>query len=317
MKRIQSSRLASVGIIIFDVDGLKLLNDTLGHAAGDALLVAGADVIKRCFRSGDMVARIGGDEFIVLLPNSDMASIETGCERVQKEIELYNEMSGKLPLSISIGYAVGYDVKETANLLKEADHHLYREKLYRKGNFHNHIIKTLVGTLKVKDFFSQGHAQRLTFWAEEFSFKRKLDASIRKNLRLLAQYHDIGKVGVSDGPLFKDGVLTHDEEKEVERHCEIGHRIALSAPGLVPVADMILKHHEWWNGEGYPLGLQGEAIPFECRVFSIIDAFEAMTSDRPYRRAMSITRSVQELKRYSGLQFDPGLVNEFVHFMNR
>jgi HD-GYP domain-containing protein (c-di-GMP phosphodiesterase class II) len=132
------------------------------------------------------------------------------------------------------------------------------------------------------------------------------------DLRLLAQFHDIGKVGVPDSILFKRGSLTKSEYSIMQRHCEIGHRIALSAPELVLIADWILKHHEWWNGQGYPLGLAEQNIPLECRILALADAYDAMTSDRPYRRAVPHEMAVAELKRFAGIQFDPGLVDLFI-----
>lgn len=117
------------------------------------------------------------------------------------------------------------------------------------------------------------------------------------DLRLFAQFHDIGKVGVPDAILFKAGPLTRDEYLIMQRHCEIGHRIALSAPEMIIISDWILKHHEWWNGQGYPLGLQGENIPLECRILAIADAYDAMTSIRPYRQAMTHQQAMDELKK--------------------
>ncbi|MDD4335362.1 MAG: HD domain-containing protein, partial [Desulfotomaculaceae bacterium] len=131
-------------------------------------------------------------------------------------------------------------------------------------------------------------------------------------LHLLAKFHDIGNTGVSDSILFKPGPLTVSEINEMRRHCEIGHRIAQSAPDLVIIANWILKHHEWWNGEGYPMGLKGDEIPLECRILAIADAFDAMTSDRPYRKALSYTEAIAELKRWAGIQFDPELVRKFL-----
>jgi len=107
--------------------------------------------------------------------------------------------------------------------------------------------------------------------------------------------------------------LDEEERKEMERHCEIGHRIALASPLLAPIADLILKHHEWWNGEGYPLGLKGEEMPLECRILAIADAFDAMTNDRPYRSALTVEAALEELKRRAGTQFDPRLVEIFIH----
>ena len=132
------------------------------------------------------------------------------------------------------------------------------------------------------------------------------------DLRLLAQFHDIGKVGIPDRILLKPGPLSPEEMVEMKRHSEIGHRIANSSPDLLPVADWVLKHQEWWNGAGYPLGLAGEKIPIECRILAIADAYDAMTSDRPYRKAMSHDAAVTELRRCAGTQFDPTLVELFI-----
>lgn len=131
-------------------------------------------------------------------------------------------------------------------------------------------------------------------------------------LLLLAQFHDIGIVGIPDRILFKPGPLNPEERIEMQKHSEIGHRIALAAPDLAPIADYILKHHEWWNGNGYPLGLRGEDIPLKCRLLAIADAYHAMTNDRPYRRAMPPRDALKEIERSSGTPFDPDLVERFV-----
>jgi len=142
-----------------------------------------------------------------------------------------------------------------------------------------------------------------------------LPESTTADLSLLAKFHDIGKVGISDAILLKEGPLTSEEWTEMKRHCEIGYRIALSAPDLVPIADWILKHHEWWNGQGYPLGIKEEEIPVECRLLAIADAYEALTSARPYRRTFSHREAVAELRRHAGTQFDPHLLEKFLKML--
>lgn len=142
-----------------------------------------------------------------------------------------------------------------------------------------------------------------------------LPESTRSDLSLLAKFHDIGKVGISDAILFKEGALTSEESEKMKRHCEIGYRIALSAPELIPIADWILKHHEWWDGTGYPLGIEGEEIPVECRLLALADAYEDLTNVRPYRKTVSHAEAVAELRRYTGTQFDPKLLEKFVQML--
>jgi diguanylate cyclase (GGDEF)-like protein/PAS domain S-box-containing protein len=313
MHQMERAPFTPVGIILCDVDGLKLVNDTMGHDAGDNLLVAAADVIRKCFRHSDVVARIGGDEFAVLLPRTDRSTVEGACQRIQGALADYNEANPEIPLSISVGFAVGEEGSvNVGELYREADNNMYREKLQRSRSARSAIVQTLMKTLEAKDFITEGHVDRLQNIVASIAGAIGLPDHRVSDLRLLALFHDIGKVGVSDRILLKPGPLTADERAEMQRHCEIGHRIAQSIPDLPPIADWILKHHEWWNGKGYPLGLKGEDIPLECRILAIADAFDAMTNDRPYRKAMPVEEAVYELQRYMGSQFDPALVREFV-----
>jgi HD-GYP domain-containing protein (c-di-GMP phosphodiesterase class II) len=135
-------------------------------------------------------------------------------------------------------------------------------------------------------------------------------------IQLFSEFHDVGKIGIADHILHKPGPLTIDEREQIQRHCEIGYRIAQTSTDLLPIADWILKHHEWWNGKGYPLGVKGERIPLECRIVAIADAFDAMTSDRPYRSAISREAAIEELKRCAGTQFDPSLVKIFIRIFD-
>ena len=316
MSRIEKARYDTVGIVSCDADGLKLVNDTLGHDQGDNLLVAAARVIRDSFREGDLVARIGGDEFSVVLPNTTEPAVENACQRIQEAVASYNATNPELPLSISVGFAVSNGIYRNAkDLFKEADNNMYRKKLYRTQSVRSTIVKTLINTLKARDLTTEKHLTRLENLLFSLAGFIGLPGSTTSELSLLAKFHDIGKVGISDSILFKEGPLTSEEWTEMKRHCEIGYRIALSAPELVPIAEWILKHHEWWNGQGYPLGIKGEEIPIECRLLAITEAYEAMTSVRPYRRAFSHGEAVAELLRHSGTQFDPKLLERFVQML--
>jgi diguanylate cyclase (GGDEF)-like protein/PAS domain S-box-containing protein len=316
MHRLESGRFDSVGIIMCDVDGLKLVNDALGHHNGDKLLLATANALKESFREGDVVARVGGDEFAILLPNSNINTLEISGYRIQEAIEKYNSTNPELPLSISIGSALSTETPIImSNLFKEADNNMYREKLHHSLTARSTIVQTLMKALETRDFVTDGHVTRLQKLVDALSKAIGLPEYSTIDLRHLAEFHDIGKVGISDHILFKQGDLTPEELIEMQRHCEIGHRIALCTPDLVPIADLILKHHEWWNGKGYPLGLKEEEIPLECRILSIAEAYEAMTNNRPYHKAISHNEAVAELQKYAGTKFDPDIVAKFIHVL--
>lgn len=318
MTRLQKGRFPLIGIIVCDVDGLKFINDTQGHNAGDALIISAAEAIKSSFRAEDMVARIGGDEFAVLLLNCDSKAIEKTCLRIRQNVSKHNEENPERYLSISIGYAISNGKKvNPIDLLKEADNKMYQEKLYSSQSTRSAVIRTLMKSLEIRDFIAEGHVDRLQVLIKNVAEVIDLPKGKIMDMYLFAQFHDIGKVGIPDNILFKQGPLTPDELVEIRRHSEIGHRIIQSTPDLVKIADWILKHHEWWNGEGYPFGLKGEAIPLECRIMAIVDAYDSMTSDRPYRKALPPENAIAELYRCSGTQFDPVLVDKFIEIIRR
>ncbi|HBY04855.1 MAG TPA: hypothetical protein DEH07_10140 [Desulfotomaculum sp.] len=312
MLRFGESRFSSIGIIACDIDGLKFINDKLGHSYGDNILTAASQMIKNAFRAGDVVARVGGDEFAVLLPNCSDETVRSACSRIKNNIEIYNEKNVQLPLSISMGFSVGKSNSgDLRNLFREAENNMGREKLHRSRSARSSIVQALMKTLEVRDFITEDHAKRMEDLVTGLAEIVSMPDNQITDLRLLAQFHDIGKVGISDSILFKPGPLTEEEIKSMRQHTEIGHQIALSLPELVPIADWILKHHEWWNGKGYPLGLAGQEIPVECRILSVVDAYDAMTNDRPYRKALRKEDALMELRRYAGIQFDPIVVDCF------
>lgn len=312
MRRLEQQQYRNVGLIMCDVDGLKLINDSMGHDKGDSLLIATANVIKSCFRSSDIVARVGGDEFAVLLPYASVEVMEEAYQRLQESVGSLDHSWQGLPLSVSVGLALREEASmPLAEVFKEADNNMYREKLYRSQSTRSAIVQTLMKALEARDFITEGHAERLQSMVADLGSAIGLSYKSIVDLRLLAQFHDIGKVGLPDRILFKPGPLILEEKLEMQRHCEIGHRIALASPDLMHIADWVLKHHEWWNGQGYPLGLCGEDIPLECRILAIADAYDAMTSDRPYRKAMTHEEAIEELLRCAGTQFDPYLLEKF------
>jgi HD-GYP domain-containing protein (c-di-GMP phosphodiesterase class II) len=228
-------------------------------------------------------------------------------------ISKYNASHLDLPIRLSIGFAVSGEKSITMNdLYKEADHNMYREKLQNGQSTRKSMVHTLKKALEDRDFMTEGHANRLKTLITTFASTMGLPKHLTEDLLLFAQFHDIGKVGVPDAILFKPEKLTPEEYTEMKRHSEIGYRIAQSSPDLAPIADLILKHHEWWNGKGYPLGLKEKEIPLECSILAIADAYESMTSLRPYRKPMSHRDATNELKKCAGTQFNPELVGKFI-----
>lgn len=185
------------------------------------------------------------------------------------------------------------------------------------GLFVEPALEEFMRMLEVRDSVGWKHAGRLPDMMEKLGGMVSLSGDAIKRLRLLGRFHDIGKAGIPSRILLKPGPLTGEEFLQMSRHCQIGYGIAMSFPCLAPIAGSILKHHEWWNGEGYPLGLRNKQIPLECRILAIADAYDAMTNHRPYRQAMSSEEAAEELKKWSGIQFDPELVPLFLQLMEK
>jgi len=313
MLRLGKMRDVSVGIIVCDVDSLKLVNDTLGHEIGDRLIKAAADVIKETFRGSDIAARIGGDEFAILMPNAQLSTLHDCCTRFQRTISGHNLLAVEYHLSISVGCAIKEKNKMSMkNAFKEADSNMYNDKLAKSDDAQGGIVKKIIEMLQKKDFFYHDHVEGLQRLISQFAIQLGLSEQEMEQLYVLAQFHDIGKVVLSEQLLYKPEKLTKEECAEVQKHSEMGYRIAKSIPNVEHIADWIMKHHEWWDGSGYPFGIKGDSIPFACRVFAIIEAYEVMTSGRPYRAAMTSEEALAELEVYSGSQFDPQIVHNFV-----
>lgn len=309
---------SNIGVMISDLDGLKLVNDTLGHVAGDQALKSTATILNLCFPPPCVVARVGGDEFAVLVPQTNLTALEESAQTVQQFIRDYNNLNPHLPISLSIGTAIWKNrSRSLKEVYKEADNNMYRFKLNNSKSARNAVVQTLMRALEARDFITEGHGERMQQMAMRVGEELGLPLNMISTLSLLAQFHDIGKVGIPDRILFKPSQLDEIEYAEMKRHCEIGHRIALASPELASLADLILKHHEWWNGNGYPLGLSGNEIPLECRILALADAYDAMTSDRPYRQALRREEALNEIIRCSGSQFDPQLTETFIMLIKK
>jgi len=299
-----------LSVITTDVNGLKLINDTYGHEFGDELLKKYAELLKESFKKSDLIFRFGGDEFIVILKDTDEAASWKLCKSLIKQCE--KTYIKDIPLSISLGIftkSPGGDLKKA---LTEAENKMYKQKLNESKSSKNKIIKTLLQTLSEHGFETKEHIDRMISIGRLFGDRLKLTPSELSKLDTLIMLHDIGKINIDSSILMKDTELTAEEWKEIMKHPEYGYRIASTAEEFAYVAQDILHHHERWDGQGYPMGVSGDKIPYLSRVMNLVDSYEVMSSGRPYRNKMSINDIVNNIESCSGQQFDPELAKEFI-----
>lgn len=312
--RLDTKRNLPLTLVMFDVNGLKLTNDTFGHKAGDVLLKKVAEGLKEECRDDDIIARIGGDEFVAILPKTDFEDAGIIANRIS--IALSYVKVNFMPISISFGWDTKKDNgQDIEAVLRKAEDHLYRHKLTESTSMRGHFIELIMQTLNEKNDGNKEHAKRVSAWCASMGTAMKLDQGIISDLSTVGLMHDVGNIAIDARILNKTRALTGDEWSEIRRHPEIGFRILGSVNYLAPLAEIVLAHHERWDGSGYPKGLKGVEIPLEARILAIADAYDAMTSDRPYRKAMRKHIAIEELKSNSGSQFDPDMIKIFLELI--
>ncbi len=317
LSRLRNQDYYPLTIIAVDLDGLKVINDSLGHEEGDIILTDCAKLLTNTAIDNAVVSRVGGDEFAIILPNTDAASGSGVRDDINAAIEAYNRDSKTMPLSISMGLATADEnIISPLELFREADDMLYLGKQQTGAGAKSQIIMSLMAALDERDLMTAGHGRRLEKYCKKIGIILKLPQKNLHQLLLLSRVHDIGKVGIPDSILYKNGPLSEEEWKDMRRHPEKGHRIASASADLCGIADLIIKHHEHWDGSGYPLGLKGEDIPIECRILAVVDAFDAMTHERPYKKPIDHTSALKELKENAGSQFDPRIVKIFIELLS-
>lgn len=311
LERLNSSRQLPISIIMADINGLKIINDSYGHSTGDELLVKTAEILKAELRQEELLARYGGDEFIILLPQTSREEAQLILDRIKESCKKTEE--DRLPISISLGLAVKESEEVSLNeVLKEADDLMYQNKLLVSRSSKSKIVSSLLSSLKAKSDETQEHALRMINLVSELAERLDLSNSELNRLALLATLHDIGKTTISEKILTKKDELDEHEWKIMKEHCERGYKIASSSEEFALVADEILSHHERWDGSGYPRGLSTDSIPYLARIISIVDAYDVMTNHRSYSPAVSQEEALKEIERCAGSQFDPELTAEFI-----
>lgn len=311
LTRLDTESNLPLTVVMGDVNGLKLINDSFGHTVGDELLQKVANVLVKGCRMGDVIARLGGDEFLIILPKTDAREAEKTIERIREL--LVNEKAGSIGISISFGYDTkNAQTENILDILKNSEDHMYRNKLSESSSIRSKTIDLIMNTLFEKSNREMQHSKRVSTICESIAVKMSFDKDVINQIRLAGLMHDIGKIGIEEKILNKPDILTPDEWNEMQRHAEIGYRILSSSNEFSEIAGYVLEHQEKWDGNGYPRGLKGERISIQARIIAIADAFDAMTVDRPYRKALSVEEAVKEIERYSGAQFDPEIAKLFI-----
>lgn len=310
LQRLDVPRNLPLTVVMGDVNGLKLVNDSFGHAMGDRLLVRAAELIRQGCRHDEIIARIGGDEFMLLLPGTDSEEAGRIAARVRQRAS-ESTLEG-LDISISFGWATKQNPEEAiGKVLQRAEDNLYKQKLFESPSVRGRTIQTIIRTLYEKNRREEEHSRRVSEISQAICRVLEMPEEAILEIRNVGLLHDIGKIAIDEQLLNHPGRLSDEDWRQMKKHPEIGYRILSTVNDMAEIAEYVLAHHERWDGGGYPRGLAGEAIPLQARIIAIADAYDAMTSDRTYRRAMTREAALREIVRCGGTQFDPRLTEVF------
>ncbi len=302
-------KMRDIGIILADINGLKLVNDVFGHTRGDELLISFSQYLKKHMPKDSIIARLGGDEFIILLPDFKQYDLKEIGERIKADIAKH---AGEIIPSAAIGYSERKPKEELTLTFKRAENMLYNDKIQEYNKQTDAIIESLVQTLFTKTDETKNHIDNLKRLAKPFYQALDLSKERQRELELLIELHDIGKVSIEADLFHTKDTLVDEQIKEIQRHSEIGYRIANALPRLKSVAYAILTHHENVDGSGYPFGIKNDEIPLSARIFRIIESYEVMTKDQIYKKAKPKAEALEELKTLAGKAYDQDLVDIFV-----
>jgi diguanylate cyclase len=311
LMRLDTERNYPLALVLADVNGLKLTNDAFGHAEGDRLLQKLAGIMKKECRSDDILARIGGDEFVVILPRTSPREAEKFVSRLIETVAY--EKPEKVMLSLAVGFAVKEDSSENIeNIFRLAEDEMYRQKLYDNSRVKARTLVLILNTLYENNSQQMNHSRRVGDLCASCAEAMNMSPDIIRQVKTAGILHDIGKVGIKEQILKKPEELTDAEWHEIMKYPEIGFRILSSVQELSDVAGYVLQQQEKWDGSGYPYALRGEEISPPARIIAVAAAYDVMTEERPCAATFDPDRAVEEIKSAAGHQFDPYVARVFV-----
>lgn len=299
-----------ITIFSVDVNGLKLANDAFGHEFGDQLLKTFADILKGVCQPEDVIGRVGGDEFCILMKNTDEDEAASIKERILDEmskLKLY-----PIVASLAIGFAVKHSPEDDIKtVMVLSDHRMYQDKIKSRKTMRTQTIQMALDHNNLSHTHEQSHSYNVSLYCEAIARAMGFDEKSVQEIKTAGLLHDIGKIMISSHILNKSGKLSKDEFNLVKRHPEVGYQLLRTVDEYAHLSEFVLYHHECWDGSGYPIGLKDEEIPLFSRIIAVADAFDAMTGERPYQRTKTQSEAIEELKRGMGTQFDPEIVKIF------
>lgn len=304
-----------LSIMMADLNNLKLVNDTFGHAVGDQFLTRTAQIFQKVCRARDVIARWGGDEFVFLLPKTTSEEADLVASKIERALQ--NEEIESISISVALGWATKTMANEDlGSIFKSAENNMYRAKLFQNSSIRSETIQALMTALYEKNEREEQHSKRVSALCQHVARQLGLTDREVKELGIVGLFHDIGKIAIDEQILNKEGPLTSEEWTEIMRHPEIGYRLLGAVHDMADIATYVLAHHERWDGLGYPRGIEGTDIPLQARIVAVVDAYDAMVSERPYKNSLTKREAIDELKRNAGKQFDPNLVDVVIEAIN-
>lgn len=311
MARIGRENILPLTMVLADVNGLKLTNDAFGHMAGDILLKKAAQALQKECGPDDMVFRMGGDEFMLVMPGTDERAADVVISRIKETVERQHVKN--IVLSLSIGSDTRTKTAQSIeDVIKKAEDIMYKRKLSESMSMRSRTIDLIMTTLFEKNKREMQHSERVSVVGKNIAIAMGLPEGIIDLVTLAGMMHDIGKIGIDERILNSEGKLSAEERMEIQRHSEIGYRILSSSDEFVEISKYVLEHHERFDGTGYPRGLKGQDITLGARIIAVADSFDAIVSFRTYRESLPVEEAAKEIIRCSGFQFDPEVVEAFV-----
>ncbi|MCD4712721.1 MAG: diguanylate cyclase [Clostridiales bacterium] len=310
MKEMDVDKNYPITIIFGDVNGLKLTNDIYGHAAGDALLIKMSDALKKICRDEDVIARVGGDEFAILLHNTGEYEAGRIVDRIKEELS--KEKVNAIQCSISLGYDVKHNAGQSIERSMEAaEKAMYRDKTSNKKNVNSNMIHTIIETLHDKSPREKAHYDTVSLICERIGVELGLQETEVKKLKEAGLLHDIGKIIFVDTLLDEDHTPSDEEKHELEKHPAISYRILNLFEETMELAEIVFNHHEYMDGTGYPKGISGEKIPYLSRILTVAEDFDAMTNSFD-ESPISKNEAIAKIKLDSGKKYDRSVVDAFL-----